>query len=338
MVTLLGSIVSLEHQSEVLKNNAPGDPYERTLPIYLPPGYDDQPDQRYPVIWVLAPFGSWGERFFNLQAWDENIVQRMDRLIGEGKAKPAILAFPDCFTSFGGSQYVNSPAVGNYKDYILEELIPLVDDTFRTTGERDRRGVLGYSSGGYGALMLAMEHPDIFGAAASHSGDMYFEQGYWMDFSDAVRELERAGGVSAFLASLKEMERPQEKSRDWSNTLNIVAMSACYSPNTNSPYGFDLPFDLYTGMIKEDVWKRWQEKDLIRIVEDHLDALRSMRSIYFDCGIRDEYNLFLGARRLHQILDQHGIEHTYFEHEGGHRNINWRYEYSLPIITQALWN
>ncbi len=337
MVNLQGRIVSVEHESEVLKHNALGDPSRRALPIYLPPGYDDQPEQRYPVVWVLAPFGSWGERYFNLQAWDENIVQRMDRLTGEGKVKPAILAFPDCFTSFGGSQYVNSSAVGNYQDYVIKELIPLIDGTFRTQSDRDRRGVLGYSSGGYGALMLAMKHPNVFGAMACHSGDMFFEQGYWMDFSGTIRELERWNGVAAFLASLKEIERPHEKSRDWFNAVDVMAMSACYSPNPESEYGFDLPFDLYTGMIKEEVWKRWQEKDPIRIVEDHLDALRSMRAVYFDCGIRDEYNLFLGARRLHQILDQYGVEHTYLEHDGSHRNINWRYDTSLPIITQALW-
>ncbi|HEC21514.1 MAG TPA: esterase, partial [Chloroflexi bacterium] len=159
-------IIYLEHESRVLADNPPGDPFRRTLPVYLPPGYNDDPDRRYPVIWVLAPFTSWGERLFNLQAWDENIVQRMDRLVREGKAAPAILIFPDCFTHYGGSQYLNSSAVGRYEDYLIEELIPFSDAHLRTLPTREHRAVLGYSSGGYGALMLAMRHPNTFGAAA----------------------------------------------------------------------------------------------------------------------------------------------------------------------------
>ena len=329
-------IIYLEHESRVLADNPSGDPFRRTLPVYLPPGYNDDPDRRYPVIWVLAPFTSWGERLFNLQAWDENIVQRMDRLVREGKAAPAILIFPDCFTRYGGSQYLNSSAVGRYEDYLIEELIPFGDAHLRTLPAREHRGVLGYSSGGYGALMLAMRHPNIFGAAASHSGDMFFEYCYLPDIPGALREIEKAGGPDAFLEDLAALTHLRDKGRDWFKALNIVAMSACYSPNPDSPHGFDLPFDPYTGLLREDVWARWKALDPVEMAPRHLDALRGLRALYFDCGRQDEYNLFLGARLLHRILDQHGVPHTYEEFDGGHRNINWRYDVSLPILTHAI--
>ncbi len=330
------TITFIEHTSGALRDNPLGDPYVRRLPVYLPPGYDDSPEQRYPVVWVLAPFTSWGERLFNLQAWDENIVQRMDRLIAAGQAAPAILAFPDAFTAYGGSQYVNSTAVGRYEDYVVEELVPFLDAHFRTLAAREHRAVMGYSSGGFGALRLAMRHPGLFHAAASHSGDMLFEACYWPDIPGALREYEKAGGVEAFVAGLREIERPGDKSRDWFSGLSLVAMSACYSPNPDAPTGFDLPFDPYTGQIRPDVWARWQAHDPLRTAPDHLDALRSLALVYVDCGLYDEFNLFLGARRFHRLLEEHGVEHVFEEFAGGHRNVNWRYDVSLPLLTRAI--
>jgi enterochelin esterase-like enzyme len=326
-------IVYLEHESQVLSNNPLGDPYARTLPVYLPPGYDDEPPRRYPVIWVLAPFTSWGQRFFNLQAWDENIIQRMDRLIGSGQARPAIMAFPDAFTRYGGSQYVNSSATGRYEDYLTQELVPLVDRQFRTLPTRDHRAVMGYSSGGFGALIMAMRHPELFGALACHSGDMFFEACYWPDIPGAVRAFEQFGGVSEFL---KEFDRVRDKGRDWLAAVGIVAGSACYSPNPGSPYGFDLPFDPYTGEIDAAVWQRWQAFDPVHLAPQNIDTLKRLRGLYFDCGTRDEYNLFLGARRLHRLLDLHDVPHVYQEFDGGHRHINWRYDTSLPFLTASL--
>ncbi len=329
-------IVYLEHTSKALTGNPLRDPATRRIPLYLPPNYQAKRRQRYPVVWVLAPFTSWGERFFNLQAWDENIVQRMDRLIAAGQVPPTILAFPDCFTRLGGSQYVNSTAVGRYEDYIVEELVPLVDATFRTLADRNHRGVMGYSSGGYGALMLTMRHPELFGAVASHSGDMGFEHCYWPDIPGAVRTLEQWGGLDGFFESLRDTSRVRERGRDWFAALNLIAMSACYSPNPHSPHGFDLLFDPYTGAIQTETWGRWLSADPVRVATQYIDALKSLRALYFDCGTRDEYNLFLGARMLHTILENQGVPHSYEEFDGGHYNLNWRYEHSLPMLTTAL--
>jgi enterochelin esterase-like enzyme len=329
-------IVYLEHESQVLKQNPLGDPYRRSLPVYLPPQYESIPASRYPVIWVLAPFMSSGERYFNFDAWDANIIQRMERLVGEGKAAPAILAFPDCFTSYGGSQYLNSSALGQYEDYVVKELVPFLDASLRTLPSAERRGVMGYSSGGYGALLFAFKHRELFGAVASHSGDMFFEYCYRPDFPSAIREFSRAGGLAGFLRELKSLTHLRDKGDDWFRALNTVAMSAAYSPNPAEPNGFDLPFDTYTGAVVDEVWACWKALDPVSMVHDFIDVLASMRAVYFDCGLNDEYNLFLGARMLHRILSEHRVAHVYEEHEGGHRRINWRYEVSLPILTHAL--
>jgi S-formylglutathione hydrolase FrmB len=325
---LNGQIITLQHESQVLAGNPLGDPTARDVIIYLPPGYEDQ-TMRFPVIWYLPAFTGWGEKVFNVQAWDENLPQRVDRLISEEKMPPVVMAFPDCFTRFGGSQYVNSSSVGRYEDYVVQELVPFVDEEFRTIPARDHRAVIGYSSGGFGAIWLAMRHTDMFGAVASHSGDMGFEYCYWPDIAGTVRTLGSVGGLEGYLRSFGQ----NVKNKDWYSTLNIVGMSACYSPNAE---GFDLLCDPATGAIREDVWARWQEFDPVRAASSYGEALRSLRALYFDCGIRDEFNMFLGGRMLHQQLERAGIAHTYDEFDGGHQGINWRYDISLPVIARAI--
>jgi enterochelin esterase family protein len=323
----------LTHTSTVLADNPLGDPAERTFPVYLPPGYSDG-DERYPVIWVLAPFGSWGERYLNLKAWNDNLIQRAHRVITNGEAPPAILALPDCFTSLGGSQYLNSSAVGRYQDYVIKELVPFVDTELRTLPERAHRGVMGYSSGGYGALVLSMLYPEVFSAAASHAGDMGFEHAFPQDFGKAVRQLATYDdGLSEFIAAIGG---PDMSSSDFFPTLNLVAMSACYSPNPEAEAGIELPFDTYTGKRKPEVWARWKALDPVTLAETHLEALAGLNLLYFDCGVYDEYNLFLGARQLHRTLEEHDVPHTYEEFEGGHRNINYRYDVSLPLMLEAV--
>jgi len=325
-----GRIIRLTHSSRVLKGNPLGDPSEREIPIYLPADYEESTEE-FAILWVLAPFTSWGERYFNLKAWDENIVQRMDRLVEEGKAKPVIMVFPDCFTKYGGSQYLNSSAVGNYEDYVVEELIPFVEDQLRCTPQK--RGIMGYSSGGFGALHLAAARRGMFIVVGCHSGDMGFDYCYRADFPAAVRGLEQYGGIGGFIDTIGTIHNP---SRDWFPTLNTVAMSACYSPNPEAEYGFDLPFDMYTAELRGDVWERWLGHDPVRFAAEQLEALSNLKALYFDCGSFDEANLFLGARMFHRLLESNDVKHTYEECDGGHRNINWRYEVSLPILTKSL--
>lgn len=324
-------VIVLEHESEILRGNPLGDPTVRELVVYLPPGYADSED-RYPVIWALPAFMGWGERMFNVQAWDENLSQRADRLIREGQMPPVLIAFPDCFTRYGGSQYLNSSAVGRYEDYLVQELVPYLDRQFRTRPARDHRALIGHSSGGFGALTLAMSRPELFGAVACHSGDMGFEHALLPDIPGFVRTMGSFGSLEAFLDSFTL----PYKSKDWYSALNIIAMSACYSPNPASPHGFDLPCDPYTGQITDEVWARWLQHDPVAVAPAHADALRRLGALYFDCGTRDEYNLFLGARQMHQSLDLQQVPHVYEEFDGGHGGINWRYDRSLPLLASAI--
>ncbi len=327
-----GTVVIESITSEVLRNNPLGDSATRRVPVYVPPGYE-KGNMRYPSVYVLTGFTGRGTMLLNDSAWDENIAQRMDRLIGEGKVKPMILVMPDCLTRIGGSQYINSSAVGRYEDHLIQELVPFVDRKYRTMADRDHRAVVGKSSGGYGSLVQGMRHPEVFGLMASHSGDTYFEYGYKPDIIGALRALPKYGGVDKFWNEFRSIH---PKDSGWGDILNILAMAACYSPNPSAPHGFDLPFDVETGELNEAVWKRWLEWDPVYMVDKHLDALRSLRLIYLDAGLRDEYNLQFGARIFCQRLKENGIPYIHEEFDDGHMNIQYRYDNSLQAISSAL--
>lgn len=331
---LKGRVVRETVRSELLKDNPLGDPHERELPIYLPPGYDEDPDRRYPCIYVLSGFLGQGQSLLNAQPFEPNLAERMDHLIAEG-SPPAILALPDCFTSFGGSQYLNSSATGRYKDYVVQELVTAVDERYRTVASPTGRGVLGKSSGGYGAVMLAMRHPEVFGALACHSGDMYFELCYRPDFPKLARAVEQAGGLEQWWRAFQE--KLKKEGSDFA-ALNILAMAAAYSPSPDQPLGVDLPFDLYTCELREQVWAKWLEHDPIHLVESYTEALRGLRLLFLDCGLRDEYNLQYGARIFTRNLKALSIPHEYEEFDDGHSGTRYRYAVSLSKLAHALSN
>jgi S-formylglutathione hydrolase FrmB len=323
-----GRIILHRFESTALRGNPHGDPYVRTIPVYLPPGYEES-DARYPVIYWLHGFGQtalWG---VNGSAWVPSLPQCMDRIIAEGAPK-AILVMVDGFTRFGGAQYLNSPANGRYEDYIVGELIPHIDRTYRTKPGRDHRGVDGKSSGGYGALALAMRHADHFSAVASHSGDIYFEACYRPLFWEFLNQITRLGGVEKFLEHFLTLPKRDDRAY-------VAALSMCYSPNpARPPYYFDLPMDTVTGELIPDVWARWLALDPVEMVEPYEQAMRSMQVIFFDCGNRDQYFGHYGARLLSRRLAHQGIPHEYQEYEDDHLYVNYRYVHSLRRLAVAL--
>ncbi len=176
----------------------------------------------------------------NVRAWGPTLQERLDRLYAAGMPH-AIVVLPDCFTRLGGSQYINSTATGQYEDYLTEELLPFIDSRYRTIAEPAGRGVFGKSSGGYGALIMGMRHADLFGVIACHSGDTAFELCYKPDFPKAANAINAAGGLEAWLQAFEA--KPKKRSSDI-EALMIIAMAACYSPESAAPLGLALPFEL----------------------------------------------------------------------------------------------
>ena len=328
-----GTVVWERFDSEVLRGNPAGDPATRTVPVYLPPSYGEAPGRRYPVVLVLTGFASRGRMLLNDNPWSPALDDRMDALVAGGCGE-MILVMPDCFTRFGGSQYLDSTATGRYETHVIEELVPWVDARFRTLAARDHRGVAGKSSGGYGALALGMKHPDVFGAVACHSGDMGFDYCYRGDVPRFCTQVQLAGGLAPWL---ERFEAKRQKGHDDMLALNILGMAAAYSPDPAAePFGIALPCDPATGVFREEVWQRWLRHDPLVMLDSRLDALRSLRLLFLDCGIRDEFNLHHGAREFHRRLDAAGVRHEYQEFDDGHMNVTYRFEVSLPRLAAAL--
>lgn len=328
---LEGRIVLEEFDYEALKGNPLGDPHQRLVPVYLPPGYDRN-ERRYPVIYWLHGWGGTGLRETNSTPWVPSLPELIDRVIREG-APPAILVMADVFTAYGHSQCVNSSATGRYEDAV-KELVARVDTRYRTLPARGHRGLDGKSSGGYAALVLAMRNPELFGAAASHSGDMYFEACYKADFWRAADTIRRHGGLDGYLRAWREA--PKKTEELVKPMVTVVCMAMAYSPNPSSAHGFDLPFDPETGEIDEAVWARWLEWDPVHMAERYAEHLRTLRLLYVECGSRDQYNLHHGARILRGRLQRLGIRHEYQEFDDDHTAVNYRYVESLHRLCVAL--
>jgi len=328
-----GRVELLRIESEVLKGNAAGDPHVRTVPVYLPPSYDERPDRLFPTAYVLTGFTGRGRMLLNDNLWNPPLDARMDGLVAAGCGE-MILVMPDCATRYGGSQYLDSSATGRYETHLVTELVPLVDRRYRTIAAREHRAVLGKSSGGYGALVQGMRHPELFGALACHSGDMYFEYCYRGDVPKFCARVQNAGGLRTWFEGF---EAARQKKQEDLVALNILGMAAAYSPNPAvAPFGIDLPCDLESGAFRADVWERWLELDPIRMLERHADALSSMKLLFLDCGIRDEWALHLGLRLFAGRLEALGIAHEREEFEDGHMNVQYRYDVSLPKIAAAI--
>lgn len=339
-------VVIEEIESQALVKNCLGDPTRRKIPVYLPPSYASEPARRYPVVFMLHGFTGNSSMWLNTNTfYTPTVPERFERLVNTQRAGEMILVFVDGYCGLGGSQYVNSDATGYYEDYVINDLVPFIDQKFRTLGSGSR-AVAGKSSGGFGAVYLALRHPQTFAAFASHAGDMYFDYCYRNDFPKAVNGLahfiHNPNPIGAFLAAFAQAEQKGK----FIDCLNILAMAACYSPykpgekpdHEEATHSFALPFDLYTGELRPDIWQRWLTFDPVYMLDQaqYLAALKGMKGAYLDAGSRDEYNLHLGARIFVSKAKANGAQVHHEEFDDGHRDINYRYDHSLPFLWQAL--
>ncbi len=211
--SLAGALERLTVRSEALEDNPLGDSPVRPLLVYMPPDADDR---RLPSVYFLQGFAGRVEEWLAADT-----IEQLDAMITAGECPPAILVFIDAFTSRGGSQFLNSSGCGRYLDYVCDEAVPFVDARYPTLAERDHRGLSGKSSGGYGALVLSMLRPELFGALASHAGDALFECCYQPVFPQAARQLR-----SQFTGSWQRFEeRIAQPDFNWRDCAALFAES-----------------------------------------------------------------------------------------------------------------
>ncbi|MCB9729412.1 MAG: enterochelin esterase [Deltaproteobacteria bacterium] len=329
-----GRVETLHVDSGLLADNLLGDPALRSVDVYLPEGYDST-DADYPLLVDLVGFTGSGPGHLSWRAFGENVPQRLDRLVAEGRMGPVVAAFPDCFTSLGGNQYVDSLAMGAWASWLTEAMIPALEERFRIRRGRQHRGVFGKSSGGFGALYHGMRLAEHWGAIASHSGDVGFDRLFPGDLPKTLDALARRGGLEGFLRHVDAA--PKMEGGDF-HTLMILAMGASYDPDPQAPRGIRLPVDLRTCALIPERWARWMAFDPLLIVEEPAAqaALRSLGGVYLDCGARDQYAIHYGTRALADRLSELGIPHVHEEFDDDHSGVDYRMDRSLPFLYGAL--
>jgi S-formylglutathione hydrolase FrmB len=333
---LKGNFDQLVVESELLADNPLGDPARRPLYVYSSPGVAAGEARGVPSVYLLQGYSGQLDMWLARKQFEPTIVERLEQLFAGGACPDAVVVFVDAWTSLGGSQFLNSSATGRYLDYICDEVVPFIDSRYPTAAARERRGVGGHSSGGYGATVAAMLRPELFGGFASHAGDALFECCYLRDFPVAARILRDhfEGSYEALLDRLADADR-----FEWSRfgtPLSVYACAAAYSPDPDRPGKVLLPFDVPTGRLLDEVWARWLEHDPVRMAPRHAEELRSMRRIYLDAGRRDEYFLDLGTQAFAQELDREGVRHTLELFDGGHGGIAYRYPKAVRELVVAL--
>lgn len=328
--SLHGTVVAERVDSALLKANPLGDPFLRHCPVYLPPGYH-KGVRRYPLVVVLGGLFSSAPSWLGFRAFEENLLQMADRLMQDGVLPHALLAFPDCSTRYGGSQYLDSTGTGLYQSHLVEEVLPLLESHFRLLPEARHRAVAGRSSGGFGALRLVMDHPGLFQHCASSAGDLHFHMSLRPELARLPSAMERLGGLESFLAQVTNL---RQLGSDEACALNAIALGSCYSPMDEAP-GFQLPIRLDTGEMDEACFQRWRDEDPAERVlcrPADVDALGRLATLHVEAGDRDEYHADLGARVFTRRCREQGLAVEHLSYAGGHFGGTARWAVMLPSL------
>jgi S-formylglutathione hydrolase FrmB len=293
-----GTVVAESIHSAHLENKM-GENTTRSISVYLPPGYDDS-GQRYPVIYFLHGF-TGDDRMLKF------ISPVLDMAIATHRIRPFIMVIPDEKTTYDGSFYSNTGVFGNWEDFTVQDVVGHVDNTYRTMANRESRGITGHSMGGYGAILLAMKHPDIFSTVYALSpGCLAIVREYGPN-SDTYRSL----------AGAKSME---DLSTNYFGKV-VVAFGRSWSPNAgNPPFYCDLPFGYADGelVVNEEALKKWQANMPFYMVDDYRENLLKLRAIKFDWGRNAGERFTIQCAMFSQRLENAGITHFAEEYIGTH--------------------
>jgi hypothetical protein len=333
---LAGMLDRLTVESELLAGNPLGDPARRPLYVYRPPGVAAEPGEQLPAVYVIQGFTGQLDNWLGRSTFEPTFIERLDAMFAGGECPDAVIVLVDAWTSRGGSQFLNSSSTGRYQDYLCDEVVPFIDARYPTLSDRDHRGISGKSSGGYGAMVVPMFRPDVFGALASHAGDALFECCYQPEFPLVARQLRDHfdGSWEIFRERLAAADHFDFGL--FGPALNAYGMGCAYSPDPDRPGEALLPFEIETGRLKPDVWQQWLAVDPVRMAPHRADALRSLRRIYLDAGRADEWFLDLGAQAFAGELDKLGVAYTLDLFEGRHGGITYRYPGAIRELVLAL--
>ena len=127
--------------SKAIAGNLVNDPAEREVTVYLPPSYQTQPNQRYPVLYMLHGFTDNDSQWFGWEDHWINLHEVLDAALAEGKSKEMIVVMPNAYNRFKGSMYSSSPTIGDWETFVAKELVQYIDSHYRTLADVSSRGL-----------------------------------------------------------------------------------------------------------------------------------------------------------------------------------------------------
>jgi S-formylglutathione hydrolase len=293
-----------------LAGNLIGDATEKRVLVYVPPGYDEATDQRYPVVYLLHGI------FDSPDLWVDyyNLPAMLDRMIEGDRLPPAIVVMPDGGNHLGGGFYRDSPVSGNWAGFIADDLTAYIDQQYRTEARREARAVAGHSMGGYGAIHLAMERPDVFGIAYAMSPCCL----------EPIEDIGQSNDVwrrAAEVESWDEIGAAAEARDFW--LVGSMGILTAFSPAPESPPMFvALPFGVLRDerVVIEPVFNEYRARFPIYRLDDHWQALASLEGLALDYGVGDQFShIPVGTRRLSERLAELRVPHVLDVYYGDHR-------------------
>jgi S-formylglutathione hydrolase len=305
-----GKLVELKVSAPALKGNLIGDPAEQTVAVYLPPSYDASPAKRFPTLYLLHGFMG------NNKAWTSgyyqgmNLRSSMDEMIRSGKVREMIVVLPNGWNAYRGGFYTNSTVTGNWEDYIYRDLVQHIDATYRTIARPESRGIAGTSMGGYGAMTLAMKHPDVFSAV------------YALSPCCLGMEADLTSENPAWLKTIRLTSKDQLKAKPESlDEFFAIAASAAFSPNPqHPPFLVDFPYQEREGRLEknESVLAKWRSKMPLYMVDENKENLLKLRGIFIDYGQKEEFpHIRITSQLFSKALAERNVPHIFEVYEGG---------------------
>nr|WP_319571092.1 alpha/beta hydrolase-fold protein [uncultured Draconibacterium sp.] len=293
-----GTVVTDTIYSQNLENDFGENP-NRAVSVYLPPNYQNS-NQRYPVIYFLHGFMGDNKMM-------DMMSSLLDYAIADNKIKPFIMVIPDEKTTYQGSFYSNSGVFGDWEDFTAFDLVKYMDENYRTIPKKESRGITGHSMGGYGALKIAMHHPDIFSTVYAIS-------------PGALTIVAEYGPNSNTFRELSEINTIEGLKKSYFGGV-MMAFGRSWSPNPdNPPFYCDFPF-VYNGdelIINKEVLQKWYDNMPVHMIDDNLENLQQLKAIKLDWGRNAGDRFTLQCDMFSERLENVGITHFAEEYIGTH--------------------
>jgi len=291
-----------------LEGNLGGEAVDREVIVFLPPGYANDKDRRYPVLYALHGYSIGAEQWTQ----EIHVPQTIEGAFARGAA-PMIVVLPDSKTLYGGSIYSSSVTVGDFEKFVSRDLVAYVDAHYRTIADRRARGLAGHSMGGQGTARIGMKHPDVFGSIYIMSPGLLLPH---------TAELPRMGAGTnpdvdqkAFETTVKAMKSPKDAAGLSQAGRAQLAVAAAWSPNPKKPPLYlDLP--LMDGKTDASVLARWAANAPLAFIDQYIGNLRQYRAIGLDVGDQDPG--LNESKALKATLDSYGIPVAFEVYSGTH--------------------